>query len=139
MRFVSLICLTVCLSACATSTLTKAPDSALAGLPTSDLKPGQCGLFGWSTDESRDFIFYADAETSRYASLNGPIDLVPQSKFPATEYADPSGRAVSLRLGEGEVMSGGIRYPGARIVTLTDDGWERLHPVAIVKTCQPTS
>lgn len=94
-------------------------------------------MFGWSTDAARDFIFYADRKTARYAGVNGPIDLTAQTAFPATEYQDPSGNPVTLRLGEGEVMNGGMRYPGARVVTLTDEGWERLHPVAIVRTCQP--
>ena len=65
------------------------------------------------------------------------MDLTTQTPFPSTEYQDFSGGAVTLRLGEGEVMSGVMRYPGARVVTLTNDGWERQHPVAIVRTCQP--
>jgi len=105
--------------------------------PTSDLAPGQCGLFGWSTDETRSFIFYADEKTARYASVEGSTDLFAQSAFPATEYRDPAGETVSLRLGDGEVMVGGMRYPGATIVTTTDEGWERLQPVAIIKTCKP--
>jgi len=137
MRFISLIFGAALLSACATTAPDARQNAELAGLPTSELDPGQCGLFGWSTDETRTFIFYADEKTARYAGRDGPVDLVAQSAFPATEYVDPSGEAVTLRLGEGELMSGGMRYPGARVVTLTDEGWERLHPVAIVKTCQP--
>jgi hypothetical protein len=107
------------------------------GLPTSALKPGQCGLFGWSTDASRQFIFYADDSTARYSDGSAPIDLVAQSVFPSTEYTDPQGKPVTLRLGAGEDMLGGLRYPSARIVSLNEEGWERLQPVAIVKTCQP--
>jgi hypothetical protein len=94
-------------------------------------------MFGWATGDTRDFIFYADEETARYAGLNGPINLTAQSVFPATKYTDPAGNPVTLRLGAGEIMEGGMRYPAARIVSLTDEGWERLHPVAIVRSCQP--
>lgn len=137
MRLISFISGAAILAGCATTASDTAQSSEAAGLPTSQLDPGQCGLFGWSTDELRAFIFYADEKTARYASLDGPVDLIAQSKFPAMEYADTSGRIVTLRLGESESMNGGMRYPRARIVTMTEEGWERLHPVAIVKTCQP--
>lgn len=137
MRLFILICGTALLSACATTPAGVTPESQKADLPTSKLAAGECALFGWSTGESKDFIFYADKKAARYDGLSGPVDLTALSSFPATEYVDASGRSVALRLGSGEAMSGGMRYPGARIVTLTEEGWERLHPVAIVKTCQP--
>jgi len=139
MRSISFFCGIVLLSACATTPAELNSKTETAGLPTSDLSPGQCGLFGWSTGETRDFIFYADDKSARYASADGPVDLVAQSDFPATGYTDPSGHTVTLRLGEGEVMDGGMRYPTARIVTVTDEGWERFQPVAIVRTCQPAA
>ena len=138
MRLTLLICGAALLGACASTPPAAAPSSAkLSGLPTSELAPGQCGMFGWATGATREFVFYADQKTARYASLNGPMELMAQSVFPATDYTDPEGNPVTLRLGEGEVMVGGMRYPGARVVTLTDNGWERLHPVAIVRACQP--
>lgn len=137
MRIVLFIWVAVMLGACATNPPQTAPVSVSAGLPTSKLNPGECGLFGWSADETREFVFYADENTARYASLEGPVDLNALTPFPATDYLDSTGKAVSLRLGQGEIMSGGMRYPAARVVTLTNEGWERLHPVAIVKTCQP--
>ena len=138
MRLILLICGAALLGACAsTPTATTSASTEMSGLPTSQLAPGQCGMFGWATGATREFIFYADQKTARYDSSDGPIKLTTQSVFPATDYTDPSGNPVTLRLGEGEVMDGGMRYPGARVVTLTDEGWERLHPVAIVRTCQP--
>jgi len=138
MRLILLFCGAALLGACASTAPPTAPSTAEAsGLPTSQLAPGQCGMFGWSTGDSRDFIFYADRKTARYAGLNGPLDLAAQTPFPSTKYTDPSGNVVTLRLGEGEAMDGGMRYPAARVVTLTKEGWERLHPVAIVRTCQP--
>ena len=139
MRIIPFISAAILLAACASTSPQTSSSSEAAGLPTSELSPGQCGLFGWSTDETRSFIFYADEETARYAGPDGPIDLIAQSAFPATDYTDPSGAVVTLRLGEGEAMSGGMRFPGARIATLTEEGWERLHPVAIVRSCQPST
>lgn len=126
------------LAGCATTTPETVKSAEISGGPTSELTPGQCGLFGWSTDETRSFIFYADEKIARYASEDGPTDLIAHSTFPATEYSDPAGETVSLRLGEGEAMVGGTRYPSARIATLTNEGWERLKPVAIIKTCKPS-
>jgi len=137
MRLFILICSGMLLGACATTPANTAPTQAEPGLPTSKLKPGECGLFGWTTGQQRDFVFYADEKAARYDSLNGPIDLTAQSPFPAENYLDEAGNPVMLRLGTGEAMSGGMRYPTARIVTLTDEGWERVQPVAIIKTCQP--
>jgi hypothetical protein len=135
MRFVSIFGLALALTACATSAPTS--QTTVSGASIETLKPGECGMFGWSTDRRRDFIFFADADSARFNGENGPIDLVAQAAFPALDYLDAEGRTVSLRLGDGEIMSGGMRYPGARIVTLTDEGWERLQPVALVRSCQP--
>ena len=135
-RLTSLIGGMLVLAGCATASPNPAQSTGISDGPTSELAPGQCGLFGWSTDETRSFIFYADQKTARYASADGPRRLIAESAFPATEYRDTVGNTVSLRLGEGETMDGGMRYPGARIVTLTDEGWERFQPVAIIKTCK---
>jgi hypothetical protein len=136
-RLIGLIGAVFVLAGCATASPNPTQSAEISDGPTSELAPGQCGLFGWSTDDTRSFIFYADEKTARYANADGPTDLIAQSAFPATEYRDRAGETVSLRLGEGEAMVGGMRYPGARIATLTDEGWERLQPVAIIKTCKP--
>ncbi len=122
------------LTACAT---TSPSVNGAASIPPAALKPGECGLFGWSADASREFVFFADKKTARFKGPDGAVDLVAQAKFPAVDYLDAAGNAVTLRLGQGEAMSGGSRFPQARIVTLTEEGWERLQPVAIVQSCQP--
>lgn len=137
MRFSLILCCAAFLGACATTQPSASSTAKTANLPISKLAPGKCGLYGWSTDETREFTFYADEKTARYASLDGPEDLTATSPFPSTKYIDSSGKDVALRLGQGEVMIGGMRYPSARIVTLTAEGWERIHPVAIVRSCQP--
>lgn len=137
MRLPVIILVSAFLSACASTSPNTSQSIKTADKKASQLSPGQCGFFGWSTGDTREFIFYADRKTARYDGASGPVSLTAKSAFPATEYTDPSGNSVTLRLGEGEVMDGGMRYPMARIVTLTDEGWERLHPLAIIRTCQP--
>jgi len=116
LRSVFLIFCAASLAACVT---TPDGESSVAGansIPPATLKAGECGLFGWSADA---------------------VDLVAKAKFPAVDYVDTAGNAVTLRLGQGEAMTGGSRFPQARIVTRTAEGWERLQPVAIVHSCQP--
>lgn len=133
MRFFILIVCSLALTACATTTPTKNAQADVS----QNLKPGECGLFGWSTDENREFIFFANENSARYNSASGPVDLVAQSAFPALDYLDAASNPVTLRLGQGEIMNGGARYPGARLVTVSEDGWERLQPVALVQGCGP--
>ncbi len=136
MRLFSLILYAVMLGACATtSPVSDTAGFGEAGLETKSSAVGGCGLYGWTTDAARDFVFYADHETARYDSVTGPVDLTAERDFPSTLYSDPSGRRVELRLGAGETMDGGIRFPTARIVTQTDEGWERLRPIAVVQNC----
>ena len=131
--FISIIC-AAGLSACATTSPSIGGDEAI---PEASLKAGECGLFGWSADDAREFVFFADKKTARFKGPDGAVDLVAQARFPAVDYLDNAGNAVTLRLGKGEAMAGGRRFPQARIVTRTAEGWERLQPVAIVQSCQP--
>ena len=70
MRFIGLIGGVLILAGCATTTPETVKSAGIADEPTTELAPGQCGLFGWSTDETRSFIFYADEKTARYAQQN---------------------------------------------------------------------
>lgn len=137
MRNFCLAFLCLSLSACATTAPVSSETPKKDKLTAKSLVPGECGLFGWTADQARLFVFYADKKTARYADPDGPVDLFAETSFPAVSYKDPSGGLLELRLGQGEAMDGGTRYPKARIVTQTDEGWERLRPVAIVKSCQP--
>lgn len=123
--------LSLFITACASTPSTNSRND----VSESSLKPGECGLYGWSTDSRRDFIFFADKDTARYNGPTGPVDLAAQSAFPSLNYIDEAGNPVSLRLGEGETMAGGMRFPSARIVTTSEDGWERLQPVALIQGC----
>lgn len=100
------------------------------------LKAGECGIFGWTTDEKRSFVFYADEKTAKYAPNGAAIELTANEPFPSLTYTDPQGGPVTLKLGEGEPIVGGTRYTTAHIATKTQEGWDRIMPVAIVRSCQ---
>lgn len=132
----ALIIASLCASIAACASTPQSVEGA-AAIPPANLKAGECGLFGWSADAAREFVFFADKKIARFKGPNGAVDLEAQTEFPAVEYLDGLGNAVTLRLGQGEIMAGGSRFPHARIVTLTEEGWERLQPVAILQSCQP--
>ena len=137
LRSVFLIFCSASLAACVTTPDSESSVAGANSIPPATLKAGECGLFGWSADATREFVFFADKKTARFKGPDGAVDLVAQAKFPAVDYVDTAGNAVTLRLGQGEAMAGGSRFPQARIVTRTAEGWERLQPVAIVHSCQP--
>ncbi len=132
MRFLIPTLASLAFTACATTTPTQ---KAQADISQSSIEPGECGLFGWSTDDKRDFIFFADERSARYKGADGAVDLVAQSPFPSVKYLDAAGNSVTLRLGQGEAMNGGMRYAGARLVTVSEEGWERFQPVALLQGC----
>lgn len=124
------------LSACATAPEPTQQRTTMAQNQAEQLASGECGLFGWTADARRAYVFFANAEGATLA-LDGPeTALTAQSKFPALEYIDADGRPVSLSLGRGEPLAGGTRYPSARLATKTEDGWDKIVPVAIVQSCQ---
>ena len=101
-----------------------------------ELGKGECGLFGWTADEKRSFVFYADEKSAKFVPENTVEKLTTTDAFPAFNYLDSQARPVSIRLGVGEPLVGGMRYPTASIRSLTDEGWERIMPVSIVRACQ---
>ncbi len=136
MKLITLSFVTVTLTACTTTPPATVGETAKIASRDVERGQGSCALYGWTTDEKRSFVFYADAETARYDTARGPVDLTAETEFPSLLYSDPDGGRVELRLGEGEAMMDGTRFPSARIITQTDEGWDRLRPVALVQNCQ---
>lgn len=121
------------LTACATA---PEPRTSERKLEMPQMAAGTCAVFGWSTDERRSFLFYADVDEAKYAPDGTVIPLIATDPFPSLNYTAPDGGPVSLKLGQGESMVGGTRFPYARILTKTAEGWDRFMPVAIVRSCQ---
>ena len=129
----------ICLSACATQSTgsTSENQASQKSLERVELAPGECGMFGWTADEKRSFVFYADRETSKFVPEDQIVELSAQAAFPSLAYLDPFSRPVTINLGAGEQIIGGLRYPSSSIRSETDEGWERIIPVSIVRACQP--
>lgn len=131
----TLLIFVVLLTACASSPPTNAPGRT-AAIDLPQMKSGECGLFGWTTDEKRSFVFYADKDEAKFAPEGQVIKLLANGAFPTVDYVDPDGGPVSLKLGQGEPLVGGMRYPYALISSKTAEGWDRVMPVALVRSCQ---
>ena len=94
-------------------------------------------MFGWTADEKRSFVFYADRVAAKFVPEDKIVELTAQAAFPSLTYLDPFSRPVTINLGAGEQIIGGLRYPSSSIRSVTDEGWERIIPVSIVRACQP--
>jgi len=129
----------VIISACATQSpgSTSSNQVLQRSLDRVELAPGECGMFGWTSDTKRSFVFYADQSSAKYFPEDKVVKLNPEGAFPALTYLDPFNRPVTLNLGASEPIVGGARYPTSSIRSVTDDGWERIIPVSIVRACQP--
>jgi hypothetical protein len=53
------------------------------------------------------------------------------------EFIDVSGAAYTLTLLSPQKIDGGTRYKTGRLVSLDDEGWERVIPIVGLYACQP--
>lgn len=143
-RAVGLFSLAITLDACATATppsgattktvaaKTAATQSPASGLPSQTLAAGECGLFGWDTSSSPQFVFFATADRALYLSSDGPAQkLTPVGPFPSTRYG-----TLRLTLGAAEPLIAGTRYAQARVSEPLEDGFTRVRPLVILRSCQ---
>lgn len=157
MMFRALLCSLVFVSACASSDTAVPANRNGAGpaadvvatksLPAQTLEPGTCGLFLWSRDEPRHFVFFHVAgtdtaevvfegqeQTMGVESQSG--DIFGQFLTRMTLRSADS-RPVSLTLSPGEEIDGGRRVPLARMISQDDQGWEIITPLTGLTACQP--
>lgn len=99
-------------------------------LASQTLASGECGLFGWARDTGR-FILFSTESEAQYLSHDGTLNLIPVGDFPAENY----GPNIALELGDGEVLDGGQRYAGARLVHRQQDGYELIQPIVAITSC----
>ncbi|MGB6229341.1 MAG: hypothetical protein WBF53_04345 [Litorimonas sp.] len=103
-------------------------------LPPKTLAPGECGLFGYSTDAPPRFVFFAVADRALYhAGERGVLALSPQGAYPAETYGP-----VSLTLGPAEDLVEGRRYARSRLTEQLEDGYEWVRPLVVLETCGST-
>jgi hypothetical protein len=140
-RGVSGLSLSLALVACSTtndpdpvprvSTALTSPQQA-NGLPAQTLAPGECGLFGWDTSTRPTFVFFATANRALYLPSDGVTEtLTPVGPFPSADYG-----SLKLTLGAAEQLIAGTRYPQARVTQVLDDGFTRVRPLVILRSCQ---
>lgn len=143
-RAIGVFSLAMTLGACATvtpssgtttqtaATATPATQTPASGLPSQSLAAGECGLFGWDTSNSPQFVFFATADRALYLSGEGaPQKLTPEGAFPSTRYG-----TLRLSLGAAEPLIAGTRYAQARVSELVEDGFTRVRPLVILRSCQ---
>lgn len=131
--------LSLVLAACSTTAdseprLSVAPAivNPTSGLPAQTLGPGECGLFGWDTSSLPTFVFFATAGRALYLSSDGEAEtLTPVGPFPSEEYGP-----LKLTLGAAEPLIAGTRYAQARVTQVLDDGFTRVRPLVILRSCQ---
>ena len=101
-------------------------------LPAQTLSPGECGLFGYSTDTPPLFIFFASSQGRAlyHAGADETEILRAQGPFPSSDYG-----SVALELGAAEALIDGQRYNSARLVETLDDGFERVRPMVVLESC----
>ncbi len=159
MKRIAVVILAVALGGCASSRSGKSdqgPSTNQAETPANEkvtelaaqtLAPGACGLFLWTQDDPRRFVFFQEAGSpvAKLAIGDAPIEVKQTAQsgdifgqfMTKLTFADASGRTVRLSLQPGEELDGGQRVPAAQIATTNADGWEVFIPVSGVTACQP--
>jgi len=152
MRLLVLAACALVLTACASGNARKQSASAPAGpaaesLPAQTLAPGACGLFLWTREEPRHFVFFFPVGSAKArAILNGQqteLSVISQGGEVFAQFmtemkmTTPANLPVSLSLQPGEQIEGGRRVPSARMISLNSEGWEVITPLSGTTACQP--
>ena len=125
------------LSACASTPEAEPEQTFVAAqveateLDAQSLATGECGLFGWTKDETPRFAFFATEGRGSYWDGTQTVPLNPQGSFPNLTFD-----LFVLELGEREAFDDAVRYPSARTRKTLEDGFERVQPLVILETCQ---
>ncbi len=141
MRYFLLI--SICLlSGCAALDIAKtAPEAKPSGLSARTLSAGDCGLFVWAADRAKTFTLFASESEAALYKEGTEIGLTEENpalpSATSREFMDASGAAYTLTLLSPQEIEGGTRYKTGRLVSLDDEGWERVIPIVGLYACQP--
>lgn len=110
-----------------------------------NLNNGECGIFVWTADNAKRFIFFsqADKPTASWWSKDGEIEISRRAsdsisafdQLPAQNFDIPSGGALKVALFDPEDVDNGTRYKSGAITQTTVDGWEKVIPVIGMSAC----
>ena len=105
------------------------------------LASGECGLYVWTADAAKTFTLFASPTEIAYLKAGRNIPLTESSPTmpPSTnrEFIDSDGKRLSLTLLSPQDIDGGTRYKSGRLVSLSEDGWEKVVPIVGLYACQP--
>ena len=151
MRF-SIVILAFALTSCASITTSSGSDKTAAdkpsapGLAPQTLAAGECGLFLWTRDEPRQFIYFQqENRPSGLVYLSGRSLQISTSDITAglgdrqafaLDYTDPAGKALTISGQYGETIEGGRRISSAKIKSLDAENWQHIIPANGVFACR---
>ena len=127
------------LAGCAT--LAPQSETEMPAFSGKTLAPGECGLYVWTADAAKTFTLFASPSEITY--LQAGRDMPLTEKSPTTppsinrEFIDSDGKRLSLTLLSPQDIDGGTRYKSGRLVSLSEDGWEKVVPIVGLYACQP--
>ncbi len=147
-------CMVLIMTACASGKdksrpVPPAPDVPKPGtLPPQTLAAGECGLFLWTQDTPRRFVFFSRAATGTASAMlqsseRSDLTLTAQRGdlfgqfMTEMDFVTATGQPVSLRLQPGESVEDGQKISAGRIELLDDGGWSTIIPIVGLRACQP--
>ena len=140
----ALILLSACNSVPGSSSSSRA-DVPQDRLSPRDLTQGECGIFVWTSDAARRFIFFSQATNpiANWWSPDGEIQinrissdgLTSFEQSPVQNYNLPDGGTLKLTLSDPEEVDNGTRFKSGTIAQTGADGWEKVMPVFGVAAC----
>lgn len=129
------------LAGCAT--LTPESKTKMPVPSSKTLAAGECGLYVWTANAAKTFTLFASPTEIAYLKAGRNIPLTESSPTtpPSTnrEFIDSDGKRLSLTLLSPQDIDGGTRYKSGRLVSLSEDGWEKVVPIVGLYACQPVA
>lgn len=127
------------LASCAT-TSKEGPVPTVEGLSSKVLAAGECGLYVWTADAAKTFTLFAARSGITYLEDGKEVSLTEKNPIepPASsrKFMDNNGKALTLTLLSPQQIDEGTRYKSGRLISLSDDGWEKIVPVVGFYACQ---
>ena len=110
-----------------------------------DLTQGECGIFVWTADAARRFVFFSQATDPMASWWSGDgeqfiqrISSDGQAAFEQSSiqtFGLPDGGSLRVALSDPEEVANGTRYKTGAITQTGSDGWEKVMPVFGVAAC----
>ena len=133
------LALSLVLAGCATTPQDNTENPAVISGKT--LAPGECGLYVWTADTTKTFTLFAAPYEISYLKKGEMVSLTEKSPTspPASvrKFIDSEGKSLTLTLLSPQEIDGGIRYKAGRLMSLSEDGWEKVVPIVGLYVCQP--